>query len=74
MASTGKTGADAIFLALRHICRIITRYQSKLNAVVVAAENAGAITPTQATTITNFIATAALACSAFEALANYSGF
>jgi len=74
MAVTGKTGADAIFIALRHICRVLTKYQSKLNAVVIAAAGAGAITTAQATTINNFIAVAVATCSAFEALASYSGF
>jgi hypothetical protein len=74
MAVTGKTGADAIFIALRHICRVVTKYQSRLNAVIAAAAAEGAITAAQATMITNFIGTIALLCSAFEALAGYSGF
>lgn len=74
MAVTGKTGADAIFIALRHVCRLITKYQTRLNAVVAAAASAGAITSAQQISINNFIATAVTLCSAFEALANYSGF
>lgn len=74
MAVTGKTGADAIFIALRHICRLITKYQSRLTAVVASAVGAGAITAGQAVTINNFIAVAVVTCSAFEALASYSGF
>lgn len=74
MAVTGRTGADAIFQALAHICRVIVKYQSKLNAVVTAARVAGAITVAQETTINNFLAVASATCVAFEALAAYSGF
>lgn len=74
MAVTGRTGADAIFIAMRHICHVISAYNLKLRAVVTAAQTAGAITSAQATTITNFIDTASIICSALEALSNYSGF
>lgn len=74
MAVTGKTGADAIFVALRHICRVITKYQSRLTAVVAAAAAAGAITAGQQTLINNFISVAVATCAAFESLAAYSGF
>ncbi len=74
MALTGKTGADAVFIALKHICRVIVAYNLKLNAVVTSALGAGAITSGQAATINAFIAGASAACAAFEALAAYSGF
>lgn len=74
MAVTGKTGADAIFIALRHVCRILTKYQTRLTAVVAAAAGAGAITAGQQAAINTFISVAVATCSAFEALAAYSGF
>jgi hypothetical protein len=74
MALTGKTGADAIFIALKHICHVITRYELKLNNVVIAAQGAGAITAGQATTINSFLSLASAACTAFQALSQYSGF
>lgn len=74
MAITGKTGADAIFKALKRICIVLTKYQAKLQAVVVAAEAAGAITSADATTISAFITVAASTCAAFDRLAQYSGF
>ena len=74
MAVTGKTGADAIFIALRHICRVLTTYQTRLTAVVAAAAGAGAITAGQQAAINTFISVAASTCGAFEALAQYSGF
>lgn len=74
MAITGKSGADAIFISLKHICHVLTTYQLKLTQVVAAARAAGAITAAQETAINNLIATAVTACAAFEALALYSGF
>lgn len=74
VAITGKTGADAIFIALHHICLVITRYEAKLQAVIVAAEGAGAITNAQKTSINSFLSLASAACTAFQALASYSGF
>lgn len=74
MAITGKTGADAIFIALKHICRLLAKYDLKLRSVVLAAQTAGAITADQATTINSFLNVANATCSAFNALANYSGF
>lgn len=74
MAVTGKTGADAIFGYLHKICAVLLKYQAKLVAVVAAAEAAGAITSEQATQINAFITVASATCSAFEALAQYSGF
>lgn len=74
VAVTGKTGADAIFKALKRICIVITKYNTKLVAVVAAAEAASAITSSDASTITSFIAAANSACVAFQKLADYSGF
>lgn len=74
MAVTGKTGADAIFKALKRICLVISHYRSKLDAVIEAAKTAGAITSGQATTAHDFVAAASATCSIFEAIADYSGF
>lgn len=74
MAVTGKTGADAIFIALKHICRLLIKYNLKLTAAIAAARAAGAITSAQETSINNFIAVATATCAAFESLAAYSGF
>ena len=73
MAITGKTGADAIFVALQHICRLITRYRNKLDAVIDAASTANVITSAQATIAHDFVAAAATTCSIFELIATYSG-
>lgn len=74
MAVTGKTGADAIFKALKRICIVLSKYQHKLTEVVAAARTAGAITTDQQTKINNFIAVAVVTCDAFQSLADYSGF
>lgn len=74
MAVTGKVGADAIFILLRHSCHIILKYNLKLNNAITAAQTAGAITVGQAATCSAFVAGASAACAAFEALAAYTGF
>lgn len=74
MAVTGKTGADAVFQALQHICRVITKYRTKLDAVIDAATTAGVITSAQAVIAHDFVSTASAACSVFELIASYSGF
>jgi len=74
MALTGKTGADAIFGALKRICHVLVKYNTKLLAVVDAAQAAGAITAGDATTIKAFITVAVATCDAFGKLAAYSGF
>jgi hypothetical protein len=74
MAVTGKTGADAVFQALRWICRIIGKYRTKLDNVIDAAEAAAVITSGQATIAHDFVASAVVTCSIFEAIAGYSGF
>jgi hypothetical protein len=74
MAVTGKTGADAIYVALKHICHVLSKYNAKLVAVVAAALAAGAITAAESAAILAFIAAAQAACDAFAQLAAYSGF
>lgn len=74
MAITGKTGADAIFIALHHICRVIAKYRAKLDTVINAAEAAAVITSGQATTAHDFVATADTVCDIFKLIAGYSGF
>lgn len=74
MAITGKTGADAIFKAIKRICIVLTHYRVKFVAVTSAAQTAGVITEEQAVLINDFIGTSALLCAALEALAGYSGF
>jgi len=73
MARTGKTGADAIFRALSHICRVITAYRDKLDAVIDAAEAATVISSAQATALHDFVAAADGLCAAFRLVAGYSG-
>jgi hypothetical protein len=73
MAHTGKTGADAVFQALAKICRVITAYRAKLDAVITAAEGAGVITADQAATAHDFVATASSVCAVFQLVAGYSG-
>ncbi len=74
MALTGKTGADAIFRALNHICHVIVKYRTKLDAVITSAQTAGVITSAQATTAHDFVSAASTTCSIFQLIAGYSGF
>lgn len=74
MVATGKTGADATFKAVHHVCRVMNRYQTKFLAVSDAALSAAVITADQHTAITVFIAGLSFLCDALEALASYSGF
>lgn len=73
MAITGKTGADAIFKALKHICKVLNSYGAKLDAVISAAVTAEVLTADQAAVARNFISVAQVACSVFDTLSNYSG-
>lgn len=73
MARTGKTGADAIFKALSHICRVITAYRVKLDQVIDAAAAADILTSEQATAAHAFVAAADSTCQIFRLLSNYSG-
>jgi len=74
MAITGKTGADAIAKALKHICRVINAYSAKLNRVIDDAEAFGTITAEQAAAAKAFVASADAACQVFILIAGYSGF
>lgn len=68
----GKTGADAIFQALAHICHVIVKYRVKLDAVIDAAAAAAIITGAQATSAHDFVATAATTCTIFELVADFN--
>lgn len=74
MAITGKTGADAIAKALKHICRVLVAYRTKLEAVIDQAESATVITGAQADAARAFVASADAACQVFILIAAYSGF
>lgn len=74
MAVTGKTGADAISKDIHDACKTYQKYESKFQAVIVAAQTAGAIDSTQALAIQAFVGGISVLCIAMEALANYSGF
>jgi hypothetical protein len=74
VAITGKTGADAVFKALKRICIVLAAYRAKLDNVIDAAVTNGVITSAQGTTAHDFLATANTVCGIFEAVAGYSGF
>lgn len=74
MAVTGKTGADAIFKALKRCCIVLSHYQTKLLNVIAQAESENVITAAQATTARDFINGASAFCVVFNLVADYSGF
>lgn len=74
MALTGKTGADAVFKALKRICIVLSHYRAKLDAVIDSAQGASVITEEQAVLAHDFLGTASTVCAVFEAVAGYSGF
>lgn len=74
MAITGKTGADAIARSLAHICRVITAYSAKLEAVISQFEGNGTITAEQADIARAFVSSADAACQVFKIIAKHSGF
>lgn len=67
-----KTGADAVFVALRAICHTITRYRTKLDKVIDDAETATVIDSTQAAAAHTFVAAAATTCAIFELVAEFN--
>lgn len=72
--ATGKTGADAIKFFLKHICRTLIRYQTKLSVLIDQLEADLTISAAQATVARTFIAGASAACNVFEIIAENSGF
>lgn len=69
----GKSGADAVFGALHHICRVVAKYGTKLRSAVAAAETGGVITSDQATLAYAFIDGSEVLCDIFKLVASNSG-
>lgn len=74
MPITGKTGADAIFKALKRVAIVLEKYRPKFLLVIEAAEAAGAISAADATLIGGFLSTVTDLVVALGKLADYSGF
>lgn len=74
MPVTGKTGADAIFQAIKRISIVISHYAPKFLAVIAVMEAGGNITSAEAATIRAFIAGLNDLVAALSKVADYSGF
>lgn len=74
MPVTGKTGADAVFKALKRITLTLSHYAPKFLAVVAIMEAGGNITPTDAAAIRAFVASLSELMAALSKVADYSGF
>lgn len=74
MAVTGKTGADAIYHAIKRITTVISHYAPKFLAVVAVMEAGGQITSADAAVIVGFINSLNTLVAALAKVADYSGF
>jgi len=72
--ATGRTGADAIFRFLGHICRTLVRYQTKLLILIDQLEADLTITAEQATTARLLVSSANAFCNVFNIISQNSGF
>lgn len=74
MPVTGKTGADAVFKAIKAVVLTLSHYTPKFLAVVAVMESGGNITATDAATIRAFVTSLNDLLSALQKVADYSGF
>jgi len=74
MSFLGKSGADAVFVALNHICKVVNRYHVKLDAAIDQAATDGVIGSGEATAAHAFIDAASITCEIFKLVSGNSGF
>lgn len=73
MPYVGKSGSDALFKALAHICRIERTWHLKLLAAIDQAVTDGKITDLQRSIAHTFLESVSVACDIFELIAGNSG-
>lgn len=73
MAITGKTGADAIFVAIHKVVTVLAAYAPKFRAVVATMVTGGFVTSAEAAVITGFLDTLPALEAALKKVADYSG-
>ena len=73
MAVTGKTGADAVFKAINHVCKVNAKFGPRLREVVVLTAAAELITPTQEAALIAFLDGLTGLCAAWDSVAKFSG-
>jgi len=69
---TGKTGADAMFFAIKLTCGTLKRYQNKFIAVARLAESNGVINTTELAIVENYVTSATQLCAVLELVAGFS--
>lgn len=74
MPVTGKTGADAVFKAIKRIAIVMSHYAPKFLAVLAIMESGGNVTAAEAATIRAFITSLNDLLAALSKVADYSGF
>lgn len=73
-AKTGKTGADAIFIAVHHVIHTLARYGPKFRAVVAVMLAGGNITAAESAVILSFLDSLNALDAALKKIADYAGF
>jgi len=73
MPYVGKNGSDAVFFALKAVCRVVNRYHTKLDAAIDQAVTDGKISSGQATAAHAFVDSAVVTCAIFQLVAGNSG-
>lgn len=74
MPVTGKTGADAIYKALKRILIVMSHYLPKLKATVAIMVSTGALTTAEAAEVNAFLDSMSALIAAVKKVADYSGF
>lgn len=74
MPTTGKTGADGIFKAIKRVAIIVSHYAPKFLAVIAVMEAGGQIQPAEATVIREFLSGLNDLLAALSKVSDYSGF
>lgn len=73
MAITGRTGADAIFIAVHKVVTVLVAYSSKFRATVAIMQTGGFITAAEASVIISFLDGLPALEAALKKVAAYSG-
>lgn len=70
----GKSGADAIFKSIKHVCNVDRKYHTKMVAAIELAALASLISSDQATQAVSLLDNITSFCTTFEKVAGNSGF
>lgn len=74
MSIRGRTGADAMAIALAHMCRVYLGYAIKLRAKVQEQVDSGTLTTDQGEQLFQFLDQLNVTCTLMRIVADNSGF